>query len=109
MSTPAQPATPTPLAWYVQASGEDAGYAATCQEEAIELVGHLIGTALVPESVVDRAVLEVGADLYHRKAARSGLVQFGGGAEAPAVHRIPLDPLRAAHPILRPYLEGGFA
>lgn len=109
MSDPSVP-SPTDLAWYVQAVGpDDTDYAAQCSIEATELVESIVGTHEVPVSVVDRAVLEVGADLYHRKAARSGLVQFGGGTEAPAVHRIPLDPLRTAWPILRPYLPGGFA
>ena len=57
-----------------------------------------------PEAVVDRAVIEVGADLFNRRNAPNGIVngQFAnyGGDQAAAV-RINRDPMAPAYPILR--------
>lgn len=61
----------------------------------------------IPETVVDRAVLEVGSELYHRKNAPNGVAQFATMDAAPI--RIARDPMVAARPILAPYLSGGFA
>lgn len=97
------------LAWYVQAVGEDATLAQQCASEASELVAPLVGAQnpySVPESVIARAVLEVGADLFYRKASRNGIVQFDGVETSSAV-RISRDPLSAAYPFLRPYMPMG--
>lgn len=101
------PAT-TDLSWYVQAIGEDADYAATCQAEAEQMVSDFIGEGNpygVPASVVARAELEVGADLYYRKASRNGVVQLGD--VEPQLYRVNRDPMAAAYPLLRRYLVMG--
>lgn len=56
-----------------------------------------------PEVIVDRAVIEVAADLFHRRNAPNGIVnaQFAGFDGAPAAVRISRDPLAPAYPILR--------
>ena len=98
----------TELSWYVDAIGEDVEYAATSKAEATELVNHFIGSGNpfgVPELVVDRAVLEVGADLYYRKASRNGVVGLDGVDSQP--FRLNRDPMAAAYPVLRPYLVTG--
>lgn len=98
----------TDLSWYVNAIGEDATFAASSQAEAAQLVGDFIGEGnpyKVPESVVARAVLEVGADLFYRKAAKNGIVAFDGAE--PQVFRLNRDPMAAAYPLLRRYLVMG--
>lgn len=109
MTDDTTPAT-TDLAWYVEALGEDAAYASTSAAEAKQLVHDFIGGETnpfeVPESVVARAVLEVGADLYYRKASRNGVVEFGGVEVAQPI-RLNRDPMAAAYPILRRYLVMG--
>lgn len=98
----------TDLSWYVQAIGEDADYAETSHAEAEQMVGDFIGEGNpygVPELVVARAVLEVGADLYYRKASRNGVVQLDG--VEPQTFRLNRDPMTAAYPLLRRYLVMG--
>lgn len=94
---------------YVKTRAEDA-YLIECVTSAQSLIATHVGTAAVPESVLERAVVEVAAELYWRQQARNGVTQFDGGPEAgPELVRIGNDPLRAIRPLLRPYLAGGFA
>lgn len=101
--------TTTALDWYVEALGEDKPFADESKLVATELVNNLIGGAAnpfgVPAVVVARAVLEVGADLYYRKASRNGIVGLEGVDPQPM--RLNRDPLAAAYPFLRPYLVFG--
>jgi len=98
------------LAWYVKALGEDENLATESAATAEALVSSIRGTdsGLVPAEVISRAVLEVGADLYYRKAARNGVVMFDGTETSSAV-RISRDPLAAAYPFLRPFIPFGLA
>ncbi|MCB4209166.1 hypothetical protein [Arthrobacter sp. UM1] len=73
-----------------------------CAAQAETLVAQHIGTASVPEAILARAVLEVGADLYHRQRARLGVVGLDGPDVQPL--RVRTDPMTAAYPLLRPYL-----
>lgn len=98
----------TELDWYVEAVGEDKEFAADSKRTAEQMVRDLVGKGnpyKVPETVVARAVLEVGADLYYRKASRNGIVGLEGIAPQP--QRINRDPLTAAYPLLRHYLVLG--
>jgi hypothetical protein len=108
MTDDTTPAT-TDLAWYVQALGEDAAYASESEEVARQMVTDFIGGKAnpygVPEPVVARAVLEVGADIYYRKASRNGVVSLDG--VDPQLFRINRDPMVAAYPLLRRYLVMG--
>lgn len=102
------------------------GYVATCAREAISLVGSYVGATPVsapygfepdgwgaygggiPVEILKRAILEVGAELYHRRTAPSGIRNFAtefGGSPV----RLARDPMVAAYPILAPYVKGGFA
>lgn len=108
MPTPSTPEEIT-LAWYVNALGDDVTLATSCAAEAADLVSHMVGATnpyLVPASVIARAVLEVGADLYYRKASRNGIVQFDG-IETSSTMRISRDPLSAAYPFLRQFMPMG--
>lgn len=98
----------TDLEWYTEALGEDAEFAKTCALEATTLVNDFIGESnkgAVPDPVLARAVLEVGADLYYRKASRNGVVGFEGIEAQP--FRLNRDPMAAAYSLLRPYLVMG--
>ena len=99
----------TDVGWYVDALGEDIAYAKTSQLEASALVYNFIGGSdnpfRVDELVVARAVLEVGADLYYRKASRNGIAGFDGVEAQP--FRLNRDPMAAAYPLLRPFLVIG--
>lgn len=61
----------------------------------------------VPNEVLERAYIEVGADLFYRKQAPQGISQFTS-VDGSAI-RLRRDPLDAVRPMLAPYLPGGFA
>lgn len=60
-----------------------------------------------PDEVVDRAVLNVGAELYHAKDAKNGISQFASFDGANAA-RIARDPMVAAYALLAPWVVSGF-
>lgn len=98
------------LAAYVGGTVDD--YVSSCLDAAVAMVaGSLVdgkgNTVTVPDAILDRAVLEVGSELYHRRNAPNGVAQFAT-MDAPPI-RIARDPMVAARPILAPYLAGGFA
>lgn len=103
---------PIDLAWYVAAqnSPEMSKLAAVSRAEATQLVTDFIGGEAnpfsVPQAVLDRAILEVGADLYYRQAARNGVVGIGGD-DMGQIFRLNRDPMAAAYPLLRRYLAQG--
>lgn len=85
-------------------------YVIACTGEAHALVARHVGTSAVPAEVQDRATIEVAGELYWRKQARGGALQFDGGAESGVeLVRLANDPLRTARPLLAPFLGGGFA
>lgn len=79
---------------------------------ATELVAQHIGTATVPPSVKDRAVLLVAVEQVNQDNAPNGIVNqaftdgLGDSASAPV--RIGRDPMKPALPILAPYVSGRF-
>lgn len=120
-TTPPEADPVAALTTHVSAAAGDAGYVTECVAEADQLVARhltadvvqLDGTVVraeidVPTEVRARAVLEVGADLFHRRAAKNGISTFGDNPDVPPV-RIRRDPLDAARPILAPWLGGPFA
>lgn len=102
---------------YVKASDSDDDFLSDCWEEAIELVGNHVGgrdaekriaaVELIPSSVIARAYLEVGSELFHRRAAPNGISQFASPDGTPV--RVARDPMVGAYPILAPYMPPGFA
>ena len=102
------PYVPKDLQWYVDAIGDDAAYAAQSTFEATDLLENFIGAGnpyKVPDAVVARCLLEVGADLYYRKASRNGVVGLEGVDPQP--FRLNRDPMAAAYPLLRQFIPLG--
>lgn len=86
----------------------DGAYIGECVNEALALVGQLIGTATtVPDEIRDRAVIEAGSELFHRRAAPNGITQFA--APDGGQMRVARDPMNTARVIIAPYLPLGFA
>lgn len=100
------------LATYVHATNvEDQAHAAACVTEANALVMRAIGTDnpyQVPDELVARCILEVGAELYYRKSSRHGISSFDG-VEGAMPLRISRDPMTAAYPLLKPFIPFGLA
>ena len=90
---------------YVGASdSEHDALIADCLLEAQALVAKYVGVAAVPAPILDRAHLEVAADLFNRRNAPNGIVnqQFAmadGGVGGQAV-RVTRDPMKAAYGLL---------
>lgn len=105
--------TPAQLAAYVQDGGAAPDYVAECLDEAAALVAGYVKPANVrsepPAHVLRRAVLEVGAELYHRRASRNGVVGLDAGPDNFAPLRITRDPLKACYDTLRPYMKAAIA
>ena len=81
-------------------------YVEACAVEAWDLITAYAGARLgqMPASIRRRATLEVAADLYHRRSARTGIAGFDDSDVAPAPVRINRDPLVPARPILAPWM-----
>lgn len=106
------PADDVRLAEYVGLPGGPTAFVTQCARDAAELVATWLGewSALdpgVPFDVLDRAILEVGAELFHRKNTKNAVAQFATPDGSPV--RIARDPMVAAYPLLRPWIGGGFA
>ncbi len=104
--------TPDPLMErareYVTATGEgDELNLAAALTESRELVENWCGTAPIPETTKDRAILEVAAELFYRKNSRNGISEFAGADLSP--FRIARDPMKAAYPLLKQFIPGGLA
>lgn len=97
----------TDLQTYVNAAGGDTEFIEQCWAQAVTLVAGYVGLSVVPADVQDRATLEVGAELFHRKSTKNGVAQFATPDGNPV--RVARDPMVAAYPLLGRYVGGGFA
>ena len=88
----------TDLFDYVGASSNDTLYVDQCWLEAQTLVDTFVGTSTVDSTIVERAYLETGSELYHRRNAPSGLSQFASFDGSP--QRLARDPMTSSYPIL---------
>lgn len=85
----------------------DTEFIGECVDEAMALVGIAIAAHEVPEEIRNRAVIEAGSELFHRRQSPQGISQFAapdGGAL-----RVARDPMNVARTILAPFLPLGFA
>lgn len=87
----------------------DDAFVIACFEQAAAMVGAYIGTQTlrVPVSIMERAALEVGKELYDRRGTKNGIAQFAA-LDGQAV-RIGRDPMAPAYPLLNRFLVVGFA
>lgn len=91
---------------------------ANCLAEATELVekyitrvywdaitqAYLHDAAYVPDVILDRAFLEVAADLFNRRNAPNGIQNAQFALEGATPMRINRDPMAPAYPLLRRYV-----
>lgn len=79
-------------------------YLKECISVAWLSVNHFVGTAVIPPYILDRAVLEVAAELYHRKNAPNGIKSYADAFDGASAIRVARDALVAARPLLTPYM-----
>lgn len=101
----------TNLESYVGADPSDSAYVEQCWAEALSLVSAYVGTIdpvqAIPAEIMDRAALEVGSELYHRRQAPNGVAQFSTFDGSPI--RVARDPMVGAYPLLQRYIGLGIA
>lgn len=91
---------------YVGAQSVDDDFVDSCWHEAIALVDGYVGTADVDADVLNRAYLECGSELYHRRSAPNGVAQFATMDGGSAI-RIARDPLVGCYPLLSRFMPAG--
>lgn len=95
------------LAKYVHAGPADEYVTEAAAEAAAMVANHTKAGNVrgeVPAHILERAKLEVGAELFHRRTSRNGVVGLDGGPDNFAPLRIARDPMKAAYDILAPYM-----
>lgn len=97
----------TDLQEYVGAPETDAAFIEQCWDEATALVTQFIGAETIPVAIIDRATLEVGSELYHRRQAPNGIAQFASMDGSPI--RVARDPMLGAYPLLQRYMVLGLS
>ena len=93
---------------YVGAPDSDDAFVNRCWSEATALVVAFVGTATVNADVLQRAKIECGSELFHRRSAPNGIAQFATLDGGSAV-RVARDPMIGAYPLLTPYVGLGVA
>lgn len=93
---------------YVGAPDSDTTFVTSCWDEAVALITKFVGTKTVPATVLLRARIECGSELFHRRSAPNGIAQFATLDGGQAV-RVARDPMIAAIPLLTPYVGQGIA
>ena len=89
----------TDLAQYLEARDDQLSLVEQCWSEAVELVSAFVGTATVPQVMVDRATLETATELFNRRKATNGVVGFGSQDGVPVF--VARDPMQRSYPLLR--------
>lgn len=69
------------------------------------LVTQYVGTAAVPTTIRDQAVLQAASELFHRRSAPNGVAQFASMDGQPV--RIAKDPMNSVYPLLMPFVKPG--
>ena len=93
---------------YVGAPDSDNAFVNDCWSEATALVVAVVGTATVNADILQRAKIECGSELFHRRSAPNGIAQFATLDGGSAV-RINRDPMTPAYPLLTPSVGLGLA
>ena len=88
---------------YVGANDGDDTFTEACWDEAVHLVNNYADSDLVPSKIMDRAYIECGSELYHRRSAPNGIAQFSSFDGSPI--RIMRDPMTPVYALLRRYVS----
>ena len=85
---------------------EDSTFVTECLTAGHALVTKFIGTATVPVTVHDNAILMASSELFYRRQSPQGVTQFSSLDGNPI--RAAKYPMNAARELLRPYPSSGF-
>ena len=90
---------------YVGALPSDDAFLMECLSQASALVSQYTHGSTVPMSVLEGVLLQVGAELFNRRNAPSGIAQFSSLDGTPM--RVAKDPLTSSYALLNRYITGG--
>lgn len=82
----------------------------TLAESLVTTYTTRVEAGLIPEPVLDEAVLLTAADQFHRRKAPNGIVNQQFASQEGTVSmpiRVGRDPYAAMRPLLRPWVGGG--
>lgn len=96
------------LSDYLNAAPSDLTIVKDVRKEAEALVERYIRDYEVPEVIQDRAVKELGAELFAKRSATGGVVNFATGSDAAPI-RLARDPMTPVYPLLEPFVTPGIA
>lgn len=88
---------------YVGASDSDDTFVQSCWDQSGYLVNNFADADDVPADLMDRAYLECGSELYHRRSAPNGIAQFSSFDGSPI--RIARDPMIPVYALLRRWVS----
>jgi hypothetical protein len=97
--------TVSELREYVGTSTTDNDFLHSCIEQGQALVVAYVGRHSVPDTVFESCVLQVAAEVFHRRQAPNGIAQFSTMDGAPI--RVARDPMTSVYPILGRYVGQG--
>ena len=84
---------------------EDSNFVDECLTAGHALVTKFVGTATVPSTIHDNAVLMASSELFYRRQSPQGVTQFASMDGNPI--RAAKDSMNAARELLRPYTSYG--
>ena len=84
---------------------ENSTFVDECLTAGHALVTKFIGTATVPVTVHDNAILMASSELFYRRQSPQGVTQFAAMDGNPI--RAAKDPMNAARELLRPFTSFG--
>lgn len=88
---------------YVGATDSDNEFTEQCWDQATYLVNNFADADDVPADLMNRAYLECGSELFHRRSAPNGISQFSSFDGQPI--RIARDPMIPVYALLRRYVS----
>lgn len=91
---------------YLGTSESDREFVGECLQQATTLINTYIGSAVVPEDIMNNALTQVSSELFHRRNAPSGIAQFSS-LDGVSPIRVAKDPMTSVYPILRRYVVDG--
>jgi len=91
---------------FLGASESDRAFVEECLNQATTLITTYIGSAVVPEDIMNNATQQVASEMFHRRNAPSGIAQFSS-LDGVSPIRVAKDPMTSVYPLLRRYVVDG--
>ena len=91
---------------FLGASESDRAFVEECLNQANTLITTYIGSAVVPDDIMNNSTQQVASEMFHRRNAPSGIAQFSS-LDGVSPIRVAKDPMTSVYPLLRRYVVDG--